>query len=164
MKRFPLAPLASFALLALGGAPLGCQVKPNPTSYSCQGIATYTPLNATASPSLSVADTPSAGTYCYVVQAASTAFTPTLYSPASDPTTPFTVTGTQQIALTITPPTAGVTPTGYIVSRAAAISVTILAPAVSGTQSAMDTTPFKPIIGFISKNEMPRIHGVVASR
>lgn len=130
----------AFALLivtAAIGCKSGAQVPPNPTAFSCPSVTgtNYTALGP-ASPNLTQSDTPAAGTYCYTGQSVSSAFTPPLQSTAAAPTAPQTVSSGQTVTLSITPPATGVAPTGYIVSRAPATAVTILAPAIGGQATA----------------------------
>lgn len=125
MKRV----LFAAVLIAAAGCAHG-QVPPNPTAYSCPSVtaSNYTPLGAAAGAVQT--DSPAAGTYCYTAQSVNNTFSPPLQSAASAPTTPQTITAGQTVTLTVVPATGGVTPTGYIVSRAPAIAVTILAPSV----------------------------------
>lgn len=128
MKRFAFA-------LTIALAAVGChsQVPPNPTVYSCPA-STGTAYASISTPvALTYTDThPSAGTYCYIVQS-------TIGAQVSVPSNiagPFTTSGANSVALNWNAPTSGPAPTGYALSRAAALQTTILAPALVNGQLA----------------------------
>ena len=139
--------------LILGIAVVGChaQLPPNPTTYSCppsSGTA-YSALNSsTPATGLTYNDThPAAGTYCYIVQSViDQTGQPRGISLPSNIAGPFTLSGTNTTALTWNAPTTGPTPTGYVMSRAAAISSTLIAPALVNGTVASDVKPALPSI------------------
>lgn len=135
MKQLAIA----IAFLALA---VGCsgQVPPNPTSYSCPSSSgtAYTPLNQ-SSPTTSLTYTdskPSAAVYCYIAQSVAGS----QVSVPSNTAGPFTVATGQSVQLSWTAPTTGTVPTGYVLSRAPAVSSTINPPAL-GSGSVAENRP-----------------------
>lgn len=125
--------------LALAVAAIGCraQVPPNPTSYNCPSSSgsNYTPLNPSSPASgLTYTDTPTtAGHYCYIAQSVITS-TGQISTPSNTagPLNITTLTGAKSVALSWNAPTTGPTPDGYVLSRAPAISSTVIAPNLGG--------------------------------
>lgn len=143
MKRVMKIALSAVVLLLA----LGCnaQVPSNPTVSKCAdpSTTTYAPLNqALPASGLAYTDSkPAAGTYCYLAQSANGA----QVSTASNVAGPFTTNGANSVALTWDAPTTGVVPTGYILSRAPAITSTILAPNLK-SGSVAEVKPALPVI------------------
>jgi len=139
MKRIALVSL--FALVAAG-----CrgQVPPNPTVFTCPSTSgtAYTPLNQSSqSTGLAYTDSkPAANTYCYTVQSAIGA----QVSLPSNVAGPFTVSGTNSVALTWIAPASGPVPTGYVMSRGLATQSTILAPSLVNGSLASVQPALKP--------------------
>lgn len=126
MKRFAFA-------LALIAAGCHAQVPPNPTVFTCPA-STGSAYALIGSPTaLTYTDThPASGTYCYIVQS-------TIGGQVSVPSNiagPFTTSGSNSVLLTWNAPTTGPAPTGYAMSRAAAVQSTLLAPALVNGQVA----------------------------
>lgn len=123
---------------------VGChaQVNPNPTVYTCPASTgtAYTPLNQSSpATGLTYTDsTPAAGSYCYIAQ--SVISSTGQVSAPSNIAGPFTLSGSNSVALTWTAPTTGPTPTGYIISRAVATAST-LSPPTLGTGTTVSQTP-----------------------
>jgi hypothetical protein len=125
-------------LIALLLAPLtaGCQVQPNPTTYSCppSGGTAYAPLNqANPTAALTYQWTPAAGTYCIVAQS----ILGSAVSVPSNTAGPVTATGAPLTA-SWTAPGTGPAPSGYVVSMAPAVQTTLgsptLAPAIASIE------------------------------
>lgn len=138
------------ALVFLAAEGCRAQVPPNPTTYTCPVTtgSAYTPLNApNGTPSLTYADTPTtAGQYCYiaqsVIQPGGQASNPSNTTGAFNVTM---LTGAKTVNLSWSAPTTGPTPTGYVISRAPAISSTLLAPSLgTGTLAERAAPQLKP--------------------
>lgn len=124
------------------------QVNPNPTTYSCPATnaSLYAPLNQ-ASPATTTTYTdtkPAAGVYCYVAQSVNG----NGVSLPSNVAGPFTLSGSNSVRLSWTAPSSGVTPAGYVLSRAAAVSATINAPTLgTATVASARGIPAFPLTG-----------------
>lgn len=134
-------------LLAFAAITVGCkaQIPPNPTVFTCPAVGTYAALNqATPATGLTYTDThPAAGTYCYIAQSVDAATGQ--ISVTSNIAGPFTLSGSNSTLLTWTPPTSGPTPSGYVLSRAAAVSSTLIAPVLGAGSVAQNVTPALPM-------------------
>lgn len=155
MKKIALLPLL---MLAVAGCAHG-QIPPNPTTYSCPATtgSTYVALNqSTPATGLTYTDTnPAAGTYCYIAQSVIPATNNS--SAPSNTAGPLTTAGTNSVDLTWTAPTTGAAPTGYVLSRAAAIATTVNAP-VLGTGSIVAKASAPEIL---QKNELTATSSLV---
>lgn len=136
---------------------VGCraQVPSNPTVYICppSSGSAYTPLNqaapATGTSYTDAAVTP--GQWCYVAQSVLGSNT----SVASNTAGPLAVPSGDNVAVTWTVPATGPTPTGYIVSRAAAIQSTLAAPTLNANPTVSELTPVPQVRARTSPVEMP---------
>lgn len=138
MRWFLLTPL----LLIATGCP--AQVTVNPTVYTCNGVTTFTPLNA-SSPATGTeyADiNPGAGPFCYIIQSTNGAGGNSAASNVSGPTA--TTASDPNIIADWKAPTSGVVPAGYILSRAPAIQTSILAPSTLTTTSSTAVAQVQP--------------------
>lgn len=141
--------LATLVLVAFAS---GCrsQLPPNPNIYTCP-VSTgsnYTAMNSTTPvsyPATTYKDSAATGNYCYITQSVidqngSRVGT----SNPSNIAGPFAVSGTQAVNLSWTNPTTGATPTGQVLSRAAAIQATLAPATVVNGNVAMDVKPALP--------------------
>lgn len=131
-------------LAAILSTSVGChsQIQPNPTVLTCPAAtgSTYAALNQSSpAAALTYTDSPAAGNWCYIAQSV-------LGSNSSVPSNisgPFTTNGTQKVDLTWQAPSSGPIPSGYVLSRVAAIQSTLGAPALGTNPTIADN--FKPV-------------------
>jgi len=138
MKRI----YAALAILALGLS-VGChaQIPSNPSVLTCPASTgtAYMPLNAsTPAAGLTYSDNPGVGNWCYVAQSVL----------GANSSVPSNTTGVLQFAssnhsigLSWTAPTTGPAPSGYVISRAAAVLTTLGAPNLGGGTVAENVAP-----------------------